>query len=254
MLDARSPLVLRFFGKLFERDLAASFHAVRCSGTVPGEAGPLVVFANHPSWWDGELFPWLFTTLFADRRGVVPIDAGMLERYRFFRKLGAFAVAPGYAGAATFLAVGEAVLGRDDGLLLMNAEGRFRDVRERPLQAAPGLTHLARRVPAARFVPLAIEYAFWDERRPNLLLRFGEPVAAEAIRAQGDAALRDALTATMDALAADAVTRDPACFITLLAGGTRINPFYDSWRRARAFLHGRRFDPAHGANPDTPTR
>ena len=254
MLDARSPLVLHFFGKLFERDLAASFHAVRCSGTVPAEPGPLAVFANHPSWWDGELFPWLFTTLFADRRGFVPIEAAMLERYRFFRKLGAFAVAPGYSGAAAFLAVGEAVLGRDDGLLFMNAEGRFRDVRERPLQVAPGLVHLAKRVPTTRFVPLAIEYAFWDERRPNLLLRFGEPVATAAIREQGEAALRDALTAAMDTLAADAVTRDPTRFSTLLAGKTRINPFYDSWRYARALLRGRRFDPAHGATLDVPKR
>ena len=254
VLADRSPLLLRFFGKLFERDLAASFHAVRCSGGVPARSGPLVLLANHPSWWDGEVFVWLFTTMFAGRRGFVPIEAAMLERYRFFRKLGAFGAAPGYAGAAAFLAVGEAVLGLEDGLLLVNAEGRFRDVRERPLQVAPGLAHLARRVPAASFVPLAIEYAFWDERRPNLLLRFGEPVSTEAIKLKGEAVLRDALTGTMDALAAEAMSRDPARFITLLAGKTKINPVYDSWRRFRALLQGRRFDPAHGASMDTPRR
>ena len=252
MLDARSPLFLRFFGTLFARDLAASFHAVRSSGTLPTEAAPLVVFANHPSWWDGELFPWLLATMFAHRRGYVPIEASMLKRYPFFGRLGAFAVAPGYTGAAAFLAIGEAALGRDDGLLLMNAEGRFRDVRERPLQVATGLSHLGKRVPAARFVPLAIETIFWDERRPNMLLRFGDPVAAEALRAGGQAVLADALAATMDALAADAATRDPARFTTLLAGRTKINVFYDGWRRAKAILRGRHFDPAHGAPMDTP--
>ena len=250
VLAARSPVMLRFFGALFERDLAASFHGVRCSGEVPTGPGPLVVYANHPSWWDGELFIWLITRTFAGRRAYVPIEAAMLARYRFFGKLGAFAVAPGYTGAATFLKVGEAVLGLDDGLLLMNAEGRFRDMRERPIQVAPGLAHLAKRMPGARFVPLAIEYAFWDERRPNLLLRFGEPVAAEAIRQGGGAALGEALAGTMDALAADAAARDPARFTTLLAGKTAINPFFDGWRRAAALVRGQRFDPAHRPSTD----
>lgn len=178
----------------------------------------------------------------------------MLERYRFFGKLGAFGVAPGFAGASAFLAVGEAVLALDDGLLVVNAEGHFRDVRERPLRVAPGLAHLAKRVPAARFVPLAIEYAFWDERRPNILLRFGEPVALDTIRADGSAALDEALASTMDALAADAAARDPARFTTLLSGKTKINPVYDAWRRSKALLRGRRFDPAHRASPDTKSR
>ncbi len=251
VLAARSPFMLRFFGALFQRDLAASFHGVRCSGEVPAGRGPLVVFANHPSWWDGELFIWLITRTFAGRRVFVPMEAAMLERYRFFGKLGGFAVAPGYVGAATFLAVGEAVLGLDDGLLLINAEGRFRDMRERPLRLASGLSHLAKRMPDARFVPLAVEYAFWDERRPNLLLRFGEPVPAEAIRQGSSAALGEALAGTMDALAADAASRDPARFTTLLAGKTNINLFYDGWRRAVALLRGRRFDPAHRPSTDT---
>lgn len=249
-IAGRSPLMLRVFGTLFARDLAASFHAVRRAGAMPEAAGPLVVFANHPSWWDGEIFAWLAATAFRDKRCFAPIEAAMLERYKFFRRLGAFGVVPGYAGATTFLAVGEAVLAASDGLLLVNAEGRFRDVRERPLRVAAGLAHLARRVPDARFVPLAIEYAFWDERRPNLLLRFGAPLDAAAVAAGGQTVLADALAATMDALAADAVARDPERFETLLEGKTQINPVYDGWRRVAALLRGRRFDPAHRAEPD----
>ncbi len=253
-LAARSPLMLRLFGRLFARDLASQFHAVRCSGQPPAGAGPLVVFANHPSWWDGELFVWLGATMFSGRRGFAPMEAAMLQRYRFFRRLGGFGVAPGFAGASAFLAMGRAVLGLEDGLLLVNAEGRFRDVRDRPLQVAGGLAHLARWAPAARFAPLAIEYAYWDERRPNLLLRFGETVSAEAVRASGRAVLSDALTATMDALAIDAAFRDPARFTTLLTGKAAINPVYDGWRRARALLQGQRFDPAHGAPAEAPGR
>lgn len=254
VLAARSPFVLRFFGGLFARDLRRSFHAVRLSGTLPDLPGPLVIFANHPSWWDGEIFTWLTATAFAGWHTFAPIDSAMLERYPFFRKLGAFGVTPGHAGASIFLDVAAAVLARDNGLLLVNAEGRFRDVRQRPLQFAPGLTHLAKRAPGARFVPLAIEYAFWDERRPNLLLRFGEAVPADAIGVTRGAVLGESLAATMDALAVDALARDPVRFTTMLGGRTRIDPIYDAWRRAKALIRGRRFDPAHGARRDTKTR
>ena len=253
-LAGRSSLMLRVFGRVFARDMAAQFHAVRCSGQPPTGPGPLVVFANHPSWWDGEVFAWLGATLFAGRRSFAPMEAAMLERYRFFRRLGAFGVAPGYAGASAFLAMGRAVLNLEDGLLLVNAEGRFRDVRDRPLQVAAGRAHLARWAPAARFIPLAVEYAFWDERRPNLLMRFGETVSARAVQGSGTAALNAVLAETMDALAIDAAARDPARFTTLLAGRTRINPVYDSWRRARALVQGRRFDPAHRPRLETSTR
>ena len=225
---------------------------MRLSGGPPSAEGPLVVYANHPSWWDGELFVWLVTTVFRGRRAYTPMQAAMLERYRFFGRIGGIGIGPGYAGAATFLAAGRAVLAREDGLLLVNAEGRFRDVRERPVGVAPGLAHLARWAPDARFVPLAIEYAFWNERRPNLLLRFGEAIEAEAVRAGGSAVLDAALAVAMDALAAEAVLRDPRRFTTLIAGRTQISPVYDGWRRARALVQGRRFDPAHGAGRDAP--
>ena len=42
----------------------------------------------------------------------------------------------------------------------------------------------------------------------------------------------------MDALASDAATRDPARFVTLLAGRTSVNPVYDGWRRALALVRG----------------
>ena len=256
MLAGRSPLMLRFFGLLFERDLASSFHAVRYAGTLPTTPGPMVIYANHPSWWDGELFVWLSARVFTQRRTFAPIESAMLKQYPFFGRIGAFGVTPGYAGASSFLAVGEAVLDLEDGLLLVNAEGRFRDPRDRPLGLAPGLVHLARRLPGARYVPLAIEYAFWDERRPNLLLRFGDAVPGAALEQDASAgpALRDALSATMDALAADAATRDPRRFATLLAGRTRINPFYDAWRGAKALVRGQRFDPSHSAAPERKPR
>ena len=246
-----SPAMFRFFAWLFARNLSASFHAVRLLGAPPDMAGPLVAVVNHPSWWDAVITIWLSSTLFADRRCFAPMDAKMLARYRFFGRIGAFGIEAGSRqGAAHFLAVSERVLAEPDGMLIVNAQGRFSDVRERPISILPGLAHLARRVPGVTFVPLAIEYAFWDERRPNVLLRFGQPVSTTAVdgRSVSDVAahLSDALEAAMNELSEASQTRDAGRFRTLMVGRVGINPFYDLWRRARALARGRRFSPAHG--------
>ena len=249
-----STLSFRFFAWLFTRDFVANFHAVRVLGSSPQpDVGPLVVVANHPSWWDGALFVWMSSALLDGRRCFTPMEARMLKRYSFFAKLGAFAVEPGtFGGASSFLATAEHVLKATEGAILINAEGHFADVRARPLAIAPGIAHLARRVPEATFVPLAIEYAFWDERRPNVLMRFGEPIPARSLAARSVTEINerfsDALAAALDELAKASMTRDPRLFRTVLAGRVGINAFYDLWRRARSALHRQRFSPAHGDN------
>jgi hypothetical protein len=50
-------------------------------------------------------------------------------------------------------------------------------VRERPVRFEGGLGLLATRVERALFAPFAAEFVFWEERLPEILVRFGEPVA-----------------------------------------------------------------------------
>ncbi len=100
----------------------------------------------------------------------------------------------------------------------------------------PGLAHLARRVPDALILPLALEYPFWNESQPEILVRFGTPLhsSRDGSVAEWTQRLETALTATMDALAAESVTRDPALFTPLLRGGAGVGGLYDCWRWTRA--------------------
>ena len=247
-VPAVSPFMWRWFTWYGRRFLRKHMHAVRLMrggepAAVPPDE-PLVITGNHPSWWDPMAGIFLATRLWPDRDHYWPIDARMLEKYRFFGTLGFFGVEQdSRRGAATFLRTATAILARPRTCLWVTAEGGFADVRARPLRIKPGIVHLARRLDRGVILPLAIEYPFWNERTPEVLVRVGGPMRAadhpdtEAIEAS--------LTATMDALAAAAVTRDPALFTTLLAGGAGTSGIYDGWRRAKALLAGRRFDAAH---------
>jgi 1-acyl-sn-glycerol-3-phosphate acyltransferase len=231
------------FGRYCERYLTQHFHAVRLSKSqrpdpVALHGKPLIVYCNHPSWWDPLICLQLAALLFPDRAHYGPIDAAGLNKYRFFEKLGFFGVEPGGArGARRFLAVSQEILARPDTALWIAAEGRFSDPRERPVRLRSGIGHLASRVRDAVLLPLAIEYPFWEERSPEALARFGEEIPtgdADLGAADWTPILEEGLESALDALAAEALARDIPRFETLLAGGAGRGGIHDVWRRLKA--------------------
>ena len=239
-----------WYGKRYVR---RHFHAIRLSRASPAPKlaadEPAIIYLNHPSWWDPMTCLVLADAQFPGRRHYAPIDAQMLERYGIFKRLGFFGVEPGTArGACTFLRVGRAVCNRRGAMLWVTAQGRFTDVRTRPVTLRPGLAHLLRRASGAAVIPLAIEYAFWEERSPEILLRFGPVIRSSAGMRASDlnTLLESQLTAAQDALAEESQSRDPARFHSILSGEAGVGGVYDRWRSLKARLAGRTFVSEHG--------
>jgi len=249
-IAARSAFLVALFCRYVRRDMRRKFHALRLAHADPlalPPDRPAIVYSNHPSWWDPAVFFVLHQRCFPARAGYGPMDADALERYAVFRRLGVFGVEPGARGAARFLEVATRVLEHPANVLWITAEGAFTDVRKRPVRLRPGIAHLARRLPGVMLVPLALEYTFWNESKPEALVRFGRPMAADAGLSVTDWThrLEAALTEAMDALAAATMMRDPALFEGLTRSTVGVGGPYDLWRRLRAATTGRRFDPSH---------
>lgn len=247
----RSPAMCRFFSGVMRRQMAASFRAVRLARPgvpdVPADR-PVIVYSNHPSWWDPAFYIVLMPRLFPDREGFGPMEAEALEKYPFMKRIGIFGIAPdSRAGAARFLSVSQSLLSRPRRMLWVTAQGTFADPRQRPVALRPGIAHLLARMPEAVAVPLAMEYPFWTEKRPEALALFGQPVRGEAaLRPREQAArLEDALEQAMDRLAALAQARDPRAFDMLLEGRRGTGGVYAAVGRAKAALGGRRYEPDH---------
>ena len=242
--------LLRFFRYIVRRHLRKGFHAVRVqhSARLRGATGPLIVYANHSSWWDPMIAYLLASRLLPDRDHYAPMEAESLRKYPVLSKVGVFPVEVNAArGAVRFLRSGEAIL-RAGGVLWITPQGRFVDAHERPIHFKPGMTSLAARLPDCTVLPLAIEYVFWDERTPEALLCFGEPVhvgneSGEALEAKLIASLEEA----MSELRPMARSRDPRRFEeVLLRGRAGVGGFYGMGQRMRAWTRGRRYRPEHG--------
>lgn len=249
------PWLLGLFRRYNRGYLRRHFHALRLSraerpqrAELAGE--PLVIYLNHPSWWDPLVALFLAGELFGDRRSYGPMEGEAVERYGFFRHLGFFGVdRTSTAGARRFLETATALLARPDTALWITPEGRFTDPRERPVRLEPGLAHLARRLDRGVFLPLAVELPFWEERTPELLLRFGEPRPVAGLvgrTGEIDASLAAGLETTQDALARESRARREEAFDVLLSGRAGVGGVYHLWRSLAARLRGEPYRREHG--------
>jgi diapolycopene oxygenase len=250
-----SPWLVRLFRRHVKRFyLGREFHAVRLShGGRPGPVpdGPLVVVLNHPSWWD-PLVALVLTELFPERAHYAPMDAHSLGRYRIFKRIGMFGIERGtMQGAREFLRTSRSILSRPRTALWLTPQGRFADPRERPPGIQHGVAHLAHRLENAVILPLALEYPFWDNRRPEALARFGPAIVVERGTDRTVEEWRNciggALVQAQNALASEARLRDPAAFETLVGRKAGAGPVPGRARWLRARLPGAHVRTVPGA-------
>ncbi|MHC5538200.1 lysophospholipid acyltransferase family protein [Singulisphaera rosea] len=254
-IPARSSWLFRHFRNYSRRYVSKHFHAIRLSveGFRPDArlGGPIIVVLNHPSWWDPLIGLVLSEAWPETTRHFAPIDSAGLAKYPVLERLGFFGIEPNSPqGARTLLRRGLAILDDSRHVLWVTPQGRFVDPRARPTRFKPGIGYLVHRVGRGVVLPLALEYAFWQERTPEVLARFGTPIelggSRETSPRDWTTRLERALETVQVELARDAMSRDPSRFETKLEGRAGIGGIYDFWRRTRAALRGRRFAAEHG--------
>lgn len=247
-----SRFVLWFFRGIVRGYFRRHFSGVRLSRAshlASFSDERLIVYANHSSWWDPMVLVLLAAKLMPGRDHFAPMDASALERYGIFKQIGVFGVEMKTArGAAQFLRSGRAIV-EGGGVLWVTPQGRFADSRERPLGFKPGLAALAAKMEGGCTVlPLAIEYVFWDERLPETLLHFGDPVHVDGQSVdEVQQMLEAALLKTMEALKEEAMTRDPATFSLVHDGTVGTGGFYEIGQRLLATARRKSFQPRHTA-------
>ena len=197
---------------------------------------------NHSCWWDLFLVHLLNET--------IPVDGyGMMEhfnmlRFGFFRRIGAFSVDrtdPISVRASLEYAAG--LLNQPRAGVWIFAQGKIETNDARPITFQPGIRALVRRTGRVRVVPVAFRYEFWQEERPEALVRFGEPACVD----RPDLptlipTFERRLTEELDALRADSIAQRLENFTPLGEGETLDQR---ALRRIRARFRG----PTPGA-PD----
>lgn len=252
-----SPRLVRLFTRYSRGYVRRHFHSVRLLKTHKLAADfrrlPAVVLLNHASWWDPLICLLLAAEYFPNRASFAPIEASALQKYRFLEKLGFFGIdTSSTRGAATFLRTAGDILESPERMLWITPQGKFTDVRSRPISFRGGLATLAGRVGPTVFLPMAVEYSFWEERLPEVLVAFGSPLFTQQHGnrcgvTDWQHALENTMQDAQDALAEASQRRNPDDWEMLSRGAAGTTAIYDMWRQARAAIRREGYRAEHSA-------
>ena len=255
MASALSRILNWGFRRYVRRFIRRNFNAVRCAGKSYTEQLPtesVICFLNHPSWWDPMTVVLMTDLLFPSRRFYAPMDAEALQHYPILERLGFFPVTrDSVAGAKEFLNSSQEVLKSPDSILWITPTGSFHDVRH-PAPFLSGLSHLVDHQFKGSILTMAIEYTFWNERCPELLVEFASPLNCSMLpidREQRTLVLQESLAATQKSLAQRAIARDATAFSTLALGRAGVGGIYQSFQRMMVWIRGQRFQERHSPEP-----
>jgi chlorobactene lauroyltransferase len=241
MIPSRKfPLGRRLVWQLIERSFRKYFDRiyVRMRGAYTDEqraAYPLLIYANHFSWWDGYVIALIERLLRVD--GYLMVEEEQLHRYFFFTWIGCFSVnRQNIRSAMQSLRYAATLLKRHPGRMVgIFPQGQIFPNDRRPLVFYNGVAYLARTAAPVLLYPLAIRIEYLAEQRPALFICLGEPLLIPVEETKEPTFLKtctqrleDALTSELDQLRADVIAGDYASFTTVMQGKSSTNRLFDT--------------------------
>lgn len=184
MRDRARAAALRTFETLLRPWMRLHLHAVRAAG-LPGPEPPadrpLVLIANHVSWWDGFILRDLQRRL----RPRAPVRAVMtereLQRHPYLRWVGAVPLEPGSPTSTlrTFRTLEAAATHRPDLSVIFFPQGGIWPSHRRPLGFHRGVEVLARRLAPAVVLPVGIHIEPLNRSAPTVFTSAAPGVAID---------------------------------------------------------------------------
>lgn len=209
------------------RTMRRHFHAVNLAGPVPRltRLAPVLLVANHNTWWDG-FFVHLLNRRLLHRRLHLMMLEDQLRRHRFFARTGAYSIRPeDPRGVIESLRYTLEVLnggGEDHSLVTLFPQGELLPATAPPAPFRGGVSWLLRRITRpVTLLPLAIRVEMMEHQRPDAFLRFGQPLVVTRSSAPDMAFVEQRHRAAMEELRADLHLGVPT--LPLLRGKPSIN-------------------------------
>jgi chlorobactene lauroyltransferase len=178
MLTAKKSVLFKRFFSIYNRNLIKRrFHSFQVLGLSEFNKRnlqiPLVIYANHSSWWDG-LVAFEISRK-ANLDGFIVMEERQLKRLFLFRLLGAFSVNrenPREAIKTINYAV-EILEEIPSRTIWIFPQGKTLPNDQRPIYFYNGLSKIIEKVRKVQIIPIAIQYEFLNEFKPEIFAKIG---------------------------------------------------------------------------------
>lgn len=170
----------RFFYNMLEN----RFYAMRYKGVENLESlgkVPTIFFAPHSNWWDGIVGYNLCNRLLKKE---IRLMVEELNRFPLLRRGGAFNVNKKSAQASmAALQYSVDLLSDLNNILYIYPQGIIKPPNYRPIEFQTGLTYIAQKAAKkygkVNLVPVAVDYLFMRDNRPEVWVEFGKEIHLE---------------------------------------------------------------------------
>ncbi len=193
----------------------------------------VILYANHSNWWDGLAAFYLSKTIW-NIDAYVMMDIEQMQKYIFFKRVGAFSVNRSNAKEA-LESVEYAVdlLRNHRRVLWIFPQGKMQHNDFRPIVFFNGISKIAQKLNDVTLIPVALRYEFLMEQRPEIFISIGK---AKSTGLSGNARdltaeLNGELLKELDQLKNRVVNSEFGGFRTILQGRESVNKRVDTVKR-----------------------
>lgn len=179
MLEAKKSKWFETIFAVYNRNLfKRRFHSVNVAGLdhlreIKRQI-PLIIYANHSSWWDGLVAFSVFRQ--ANLDAFCMMEEKQLKNLFLFQKLGAFSVIrENPREAIKSINYAADLLRKKNRTLLIFPQGEILPNDVRPINFFTGLSHIIEKTGEVYACPMAIRYEFSGKYKPDIFVRFDLP-------------------------------------------------------------------------------
>lgn len=135
---------------------------------------PSIIYANHSNWWDG-LAAFHLSKVLWNIDAYVMMDIEQMQKYRFFKRIGAFSVNRNNPREALeSIEYSVELLKETNRVLWIFPQGVMQANDFRPIKFYNGVSKIAQKLGEVNLIPAAFRYEFLMEQRPELFISIGK--------------------------------------------------------------------------------
>ncbi len=183
MLEAKKSAWFEKVFAVYNRNLIKRhFHSVEVSGLDflrdKDAQIPLIIYANHSSWWDGLAAFSIFRQAKLD--AFCLMEEKHLKKLFLFQRLGAFSIVrENGREAVKSINYAADLLKKTSGTLLIFPQGEIVSNDARPIRFYTGLSRIIEKIGKVYVVPMAMRYEFLGEFKPQMFVKIASPELVE---------------------------------------------------------------------------
>jgi hypothetical protein len=168
------PIVYNFFKIYVPWIIRRNFHKVHVTGHFPDKNKPVLVIANHISWWDGFWTVHLILNLFHRKFHFMMLE-DQLRKARILNLAGGFSIQKGSRSMLESLKYAVELLSDNRNLVLVFPQGKFTSIYDPSFQFEKGLERIVKEVSGkAQIFFQANLIDYFSHKKPSLFIYLKE--------------------------------------------------------------------------------